>query len=603
MKYEQALVLWWCVGTLSAQTLSFLPPVDAYVSGYYRDATMISASIATADFNGDGKIDIAYAVPELTPVLGVVLGNGDGTFRPGAMFPPAVAPARVRAADFNGDGKPDVAFSGNGATVIFLGDGAGSFGTQITVSACSGISVVADVNGDGKQDLICGTSVLLSNGDGTFRAGATLDGLAVLTADFNRDGKADILLIAGATQLAVVLGRGDGTFGLDMPVSNPSFLQTIQAADFNNDGFLDLVGTSGDGTRIVVLPGHGDGSFGAGIVSPGTLSPITAVADFNHDGNQDLVAGDAVLAGNGDGTFRFPLFVGVVTQACEPPTVDEGAGDPCSYDHLATAVADFNNDGSPDIAAGYIAFGVDVTTVNTVSVLLNDSPGDGFSTTGISPATWSLPVTSGSIVAAFGSDLAPQTATATTNPAPTTLGGIRLHIKDRSHTGDMLAPLYYVSATQINYLLTSTDPYAWVSIERLGSPYVPKGLSIPIGPLVNTVPPTLFSLGNGLAAASAVSVAPDGTQTQVPVTTCTGSTCGSVPINVSGNPVYLSLYGTGIFTGCYVDGLQVPLTYSGPQGQTPDLDQVNVLLPGILAGAGMSPVGCAGSNVVMVAIQ
>jgi uncharacterized protein (TIGR03437 family) len=169
--------------------------------------------------------------------------------------------------------------------------------------------------------------------------------------------------------------------------------------------------------------------------------------------------------------------------------------------------------------------------------------------------------------------------------------------------GDTLAPLYYVSSTQINYLLTSTDPFAWVSIERVGSPYVPKGLSIPIGPQVNTVPPELFSLGNGLAAASAVRVAPDGTQTQVPVTACTGSTCTSVPINVSGNPVYLSLYGTGTFTGCYVGGPEVLVTYSGPQGQTPDLDQVNILLPGILAGAGMLPVSCAGSNIVMVTIQ
>ena len=577
-------------GTLFGQALSFLPPVNVYNSGYSRATSMCESCVATADFNSDGKVDIVYAGDLFIPFIGVSLGNGDGTFRPAAPFPAIPASGTPFVADFNGDGKPDIAIYNR----IYLGDGTGKFNEPLTVAACFGLSAVADLNRDGKQDLICGSSILLSDGDGTFHTvPGTLAGNAVLVADFNGDRNVDLLLRAGTGSLAVVLGRGDGTFGPAMAVSGFPNLQTVRAGDFNGDGRTDLVGPSADGTMIVVLLGHGDGTFGPALTTGGIPGPITAVADFNHDGKQDLVAGDAVLAGNGDGTFRFPVFIGVVTQACGPLTGPGGA--PCDYSHVATVVADFNGDGLPDIAAGYIARGITSTRVASVSILLNGTPGDGLDATGISSATLTWPVGPGSLVSAFGANLAPGTEAAATNPAPATLGGIRVHVRDRSHANDSLAPLLYVSPTQINYVLTSTDPYAWVSIERVGSPYVPKGISVPISRLA----PGLFALGSGLAAASAVRIAADGTQTLVTVTSCTGQVCTSEPIDLSGDPVYLSLYGTGFAQAstessiCGIAGQTLPASYAGPQTQIAGLDQINVLLPRNLQGAGDTSIACS----------
>ncbi|PYT25749.1 MAG: hypothetical protein DMG57_23895 [Acidobacteria bacterium] len=81
-----------------------------------------------------------------------------------------------------------------------------------------------------------------------------------------------------------------------------------------------------------------------------------------------------------------------------------------------------------------------------------------------------MPVGPGSLVSAFGLNLASATEAAKSYPWPTTLGGIRLHVQDRSHQGDRLAPLLYVSPTQINYLMPSSDAFAWISIERVGLP-------------------------------------------------------------------------------------------------------------------------------------
>jgi uncharacterized protein (TIGR03437 family) len=557
---------------------------------------MCDRCMATADFDGDGKMDIVYTVDELTPFDGVLMGNGDGTFRPGETLNYPHSGGIPFAADFNGDGKPDIVITGTG-TSLYLGDGKGGFAAPIQVIGCDAASVVADVNGDGRQDLICETVVLLSNGDGTFREAASkLEGSAQVAADFNDDGKLDLVILSGPDQIAVALGHGDGTFNAGMIVDGSYTLHSIYAADFNNDGKLDLlIPNSINGNSSVVLPGRGDGTFGLAIGLLFADNPIQAVADFNRDGNLDLVAGDAILAGNGDGTFRFPVFFGAATDPCgvQPGGVTWN----CEITRAGRIVADFNGDGLPDLAASQVTWGLYYKRA-TVSTLLNNSPGDGFTATGVSAADAGVPVGPVSMVSAYGVDLAPKTESAATNPAPTTLGGIRLHVRDRSHAEETLATLLYVSPTQINYILPSDDPYAWVSVERVGSPYVPTGMAVPIAPLA----PGLFTVGDGLAAANAVRITPDGTVTQVPVVSCSGATCSLVPIDVSSGQVYLSLYGTGFaqasadLTRCSVDaGHKVTflaVSYAGPQIQTAGLDQINVLLPKSLAGAGRIWMNC-----------
>ena len=143
--------------------------------------------------------------------MSVLLGNGDGTFQ--AHRPPSPSgrgPIAVAVADVNGDGKPDlVVANARTATVsVLLGNGDGTFQAQQTPSprAPTPFAVaVADVNGDGKPDLVTanqtdsGTvSVLLGNGDGTFQASTNLRHVAripyaVAVADVNGDGKPDLV--------------------------------------------------------------------------------------------------------------------------------------------------------------------------------------------------------------------------------------------------------------------------------------------------------------------------------------------------------------------------------------------------------------------------
>jgi hypothetical protein len=477
---------------LAGQTLSFLYPKTTEMAGFSAPTQICGKCVALADFNGDGKMDIVFAAMEFTPEDGVLLGNGDGSFRLTPLEGIEAEPAAVFVADFNGDGKPDLAFSWPGLTWLYLGNGDGTFKGPDTVSTCSSLSAVADLNRDGRQDLICGAFILLGDGDGTFHPGpGVLDGNPVLVADFNGDGNPDILLTTVTGQLAVALGHGDGAFAADIPVSASLIPQSILTGDFNGDGRIDILGESKSGTQIDVLPGNGDGTFGPVITTAvGGPGPVTAAADFNADGKLDLVAGDAVFAGNGDGTFRFPVFTGVVTNVCAEPFAITGIS-PCNYSHVITLIADFNGDGRPDIAEAYFIEGNEYRGSSSVSILLNDAPGDGFTATGVSSATGYWPVTPGSFVSAYGVNLASQVEAADASPYPTTLGGIRLHVSYRSQTNDILAPLLYVSPTQINYILPAAAPditggstydnlYAWVGIEHVGSPYVPKGMSVPI---------------------------------------------------------------------------------------------------------------------------
>jgi uncharacterized protein (TIGR03437 family) len=584
------LILVTAPGLLFGQAVSFLAPVSTSVGAGFPP----SAAIAVADFNGDGKPDIAVNVPNAQIVLpgAVLFGNGDGTFRPG----PALPGGRPGIGDFNGDGKPDLVIASVGLSIV-LSNGDETFQAPVPVETCSQRAAVADVNGDKKADLVCGTTVLLGNGDGTFHAGVAFDAgqgdIVVLAADFNHDGNPDLLLQRQSGELAVALGNGDGTFGADLPATTlpgPTFngpaLSDVVVGDFNGDGKLDLAGSGTRAGLICIALGNGDGTFGTLVIDQGLSGSPVAVDDFNRDGNLDLVAsGGKVLAGNGDGTFRVPVFI-------QPGSV---------------AIADFNGDGSPDIADG-------VSRVNSgvIAVLLNDSPGDGFLTAGVSSTTLTWPIGEGSIASAFGTGLAPQPAAASGNSFPTTLGGIRVHVRDS--TGDKLAPLLYVSPTQINYVMTSSDAFAFIGIERVGSTYVERGIGVSIGPLEAG----FYSVGAGLAAGSALSVSENYTETEVPVVMCGDAACDLVPIDLSGNPVYLSLYGTGFnhatadSVTCTVAGQNAPVTYAGPQMQAQGLDQLNMLLPKTLAGMGAVSVACffgsegvngIPANAVQIAIQ
>jgi len=322
--------------------------------------------VAAADFNGDGKVDLAVATGNNS--VSVLLGVGDGTFPTHVEYPVPGHPSAIVTGDFNGDGKLDIATVDpyQSEISILLGNGDGTF--QGHVEYLTGNHPVAlataDVNGDGKLDIIVAdiadnkVAVLLGNGDGTFKAHvdyATGNGpSSVAIGDFNGDGKLDLAVANNTdTTVAILLGNGDGSFQGPIPFATATLPNSVVTGDFNGDGKLDLaVGTSNK--AVSILLGNGDGTFqNHKEYTIGANAVIVATADLNSDGKLDLVSANfndntvSTLVGNGDGTFKGQSVF------------------PTSAGPSGVAIGDFNGNGKLDIA-------VAASTANTVSVLTDN---------------------------------------------------------------------------------------------------------------------------------------------------------------------------------------------------------------------------------------
>jgi hypothetical protein len=228
--------------------------------------------LVAGDFNGDGKLDLVLSVGGAsTTGMYLMLGNGDGTFQAPVDIGPSVAGQCVTG-DFNGDGKLDLAVEDFSQIYILLGNGDGTFQPAIlaaTLDASEGSIAVGDFNGDGIPDLAVAidtssnkfghVSILLGNGDGTFRPGGssqTLVGelLSVAVGDFNGDGKLDVA-VTGSLQGAVTIVLGNGNGDLKLPIFFGAGVDPIQVAvsDFNGDSKPDLAVLDTHGPIQVLL--------------------------------------------------------------------------------------------------------------------------------------------------------------------------------------------------------------------------------------------------------------------------------------------------------------------------------------------------------------
>jgi hypothetical protein len=279
-------------------------------------------SVVAGDFNGDGLPDVALNTPgsPANPAVEVLLGKGDGSFQPNHLIlPVGQTPLSVAAGDFDRNGALDlVTANSNGTVSVLLGNGGDSFRPRIdmTVGAFPRAVAVGDFNGDGRLDVaaaqqLSGTvSVLLGNGDGTFArplvfaaSGQDFTPSSMVVGDVNGDGRADLVInsIGGldsvVSQLGVLLGRGDGTFGAPI-LNSPQGAEDgdVALGDFNNDGRLDAAvgGEAALPDGLAVFNGNGDGTFQPFLqqrFSTGGNDPFgVAAADLNGDGRVDLVA-------------------------------------------------------------------------------------------------------------------------------------------------------------------------------------------------------------------------------------------------------------------------------------------------------------------------
>ncbi|MGD1097445.1 MAG: Ig-like domain repeat protein [Bryobacteraceae bacterium] len=357
--------------------------------------------VATGDFNGDGKADIAIANLN-DGTISVLLGKGDGAFQPAASYAAGGYPKSIAVADFNGDGYQDLAVGGaEGSTVALLfGIGDGAFNPPVLVYAGgSDYVVAADFNGDGFVDLIlsgaAGGGVLLGKGDGTFQNPVYYDfppGEGAV-GDFNGDGIPDFVVTDDYRSAIIYLGYGNGSFVGGTPYAAGMFPSAVALGDFNGDGRTDLAVIDSDGGAVNVLLGNGDGTFQAA-VSYGPLggNVSIAVGDFNGDGNADLAITEydgpvSVLLGKGDGTFG--------------PAVTYAAG----ANPSGVAVADLNGDGRTDLAVAN-------SQGNNVSVLLGSAPGAVVSTVINFEYYENVPVGYGQVVTLVA-QVFPSTATGT----------------------------------------------------------------------------------------------------------------------------------------------------------------------------------------------
>ncbi len=382
-------------------TVRVLPASAAFISPHPPIAVGLHPwTVVTADFNNDGKLDLVVANRDSNSVT-ILLGNGNGTFTAAAGSPIAGfnGPNSIAVADFNNDGKLDLAVSngsdslGSASVTILLGNGNGTFGLGSSLAAGKfpqGV-IAADFDGDGKMDLALtitplvmpftsgNLTILLGNGIGGFAAPVVLSTNALsptsLAAfDFNKDNKPDLAVAnsgggSSGNQISIFLNTsspGNVTFSGPTNFNVGVTPHGIVAGIFNN--------SQGTPTAGIAVPNSGANTVGVyladsgGNFTPASGSPFVV-------GNTGSPSPFAVAAGDFNGDGYLDLAVVNYNESTLSSLMNDAAG---SFNSIATiasgaassprdiAVGDFNGDGKPDLALANFS-------TNDISILINST--------------------------------------------------------------------------------------------------------------------------------------------------------------------------------------------------------------------------------------
>ncbi|WP_170172500.1 FG-GAP-like repeat-containing protein [Hymenobacter rigui] len=364
------------VGVLLNGATNTLGAVTTYAVGSSPNA------IVAADFNGDLYPDLAVTSYGGQSVS-VLRNDRSGRFNAAVSYPMpnSAAAYELAAGDLTGDGRPDLAvLSSAGATAqltVLASLSNGTFtdvGTMLTLPQGAGGITIADMNADGKADVLVSNSttatfeILRNSGTGVLtsvgRYPGAQDGVELLVADFNGDGRPDVAQADFANAATVTLATATG---FAAPTTYPAGLGStgIASADVNADGFRDIVVSNSRSNDITMLLGSATGAFtSAGSFAAGVTPYDVAVADLTGDGRPDLVTANyvqtvsqslSVLPGLGNG--RFTAAASTAINAPNGP--------------LRLVQGDLNGDGRPDVVT---VSGVSATGSN-LAVLLRQADG------------------------------------------------------------------------------------------------------------------------------------------------------------------------------------------------------------------------------------
>jgi hypothetical protein len=298
--------------------------------------------MAVGDFNGDGKLDVAVAgyIGTQQNAIQILLGRGDGTFTKGQtiVLPFNAAASSIATADFNGDGKLDLALASQ-QLVIYKGTGTGTFtqAASIKIGAGTGLAQVrvGDFNGDGKPDLSVsdGQNLYALFNAGNFKFSNTKlasapDGIFATPVDVNQDGRTDVIVTSwacsgiknvGCETWEVLLGQANKTFTKTASVYLGPYTSFASptAADINGDGINDIVGLGQ--YALTVYLGNPDGTYqSTPLEFPNSGLNSLVAADFNRDGKIDFAGASA---GNGPSQVVDVFLNATPRAACTPSTV------------------------------------------------------------------------------------------------------------------------------------------------------------------------------------------------------------------------------------------------------------------------------------------
>ena len=348
-------------------------------------------AIEVADVDGDNLKDVVVNDYDGYKIY-VYKNNGNNTLTQLAMLTTTYKPLNIAVGDLNADNRADIVCNYNDLSYdsvsVFINNGSGGFSALATIAGGAGYGgiAIADIDGDGKNDLVNSYAAYVrfikGNGNGTFAAGYSNGYIAatankIMVGDWNNDTKRDVAFLNSQGYIVgSALGNGNGTFATSYNGSSYGSAGDAVVADFDSDGNEDVVTVNGAQGNISFLKGQADGSFGPLSLRAGNEPERFVIGLVNSDTIPDIVTADyrsntiSIMIGNGNGSFQ--------------PSIQDTSGNGI-HD---LALAHFNNDGKTDIA---------MANNGNVSIALGN--GDGTFTT---PVLQSLPGAGGDWAIAAG---------------------------------------------------------------------------------------------------------------------------------------------------------------------------------------------------------